>query len=98
MTDERKGDNRNGDGSSSVTLEPFDELIQQLRVEGYVEPAARLHTLLHEVAWTTGSELFGEVGLTLLAFERSAPVLGIELQGCFDRCMTLVRRVWPDIQ
>jgi hypothetical protein len=76
----------------------FDELIRQLRVEGHVQPAAKLHTLLHEVAWTTGSELIGEFGLTILAFERGEPTISSDLRRLLESCMSLVRRAWPDIK
>jgi hypothetical protein len=82
----------------SAAQDPFDGLIQQLRVDGHVESAARLHALLHETAWTTGSELIGELGLALLAFERSTPVIGHELRRALERCMGRVRQVWPDIK
>lgn len=78
--------------------ECFDELIRQLRVEGHVQPAARLHTLLHEVAWTSGSELIGELGLTILAFERGRPTISSDLRGHLESCMSFIRRAWPDIK
>jgi hypothetical protein len=50
-------------GSDPQTgYECFDELIRRLRAEGHVAPADKLHRLPHEVAWTTGSELIGELG------------------------------------
>jgi hypothetical protein len=70
----------------------FDELIRKLRAEGHPQPAARLHALLHETAWTTSSELLGELGLAILAFERSSPAVSSELQALLDACMDLVRR------
>jgi hypothetical protein len=81
-----------------AALDPFEELIQQLRVEGHVEAAAKLHRLLHEVAWTSSSELMGELGLSVLAFDRTAPRIGTELRHLVDRCMRSVRQVWPDIK
>ena len=78
--------------------ESFDELIRQLRAEGHDEAAAKLHALLHEAAWTTGSELMGELGLAILEFERSAPTIGSSLRRHLDACMSEVRRAWPDIQ
>ena len=41
---------------------PFDELIASLRMDGLGPEADRLHELIYKVAWTTGSELLGEVG------------------------------------
>lgn len=78
--------------------ERFDELIRQLRTEGHIEPADKLYMLLHEVAWTTGSELIGELGLTILAFERSMPVVSPDLRRLLDSCISMVRRQWPDIK
>jgi hypothetical protein len=60
--------------------------------------AARLHTLLHEVAWTTGSELTGELGLEVLRFERGTPVVSADLRRLLDACMATVRQRWPHIQ
>lgn len=86
------------DSNSQTGYERFDELIRQLRTEGYIEPAAKLYMLLHEVAWTTGSELIGELGLTILSFERSVPVVSPDLRRLLDSCISMVRRQWPDIK
>ena len=79
-------------------FESFDKLIRELRAEGHDQSAAKLHELLHETAWTTGSELMGELGRAILAFERSGPEMSPELQRRLDSCMRQVRRTWPDIQ
>jgi ubiquinone biosynthesis protein UbiJ len=76
----------------------FDELIAMLRAEGHVQVAQRLHTLLHEVTWTTASELMGELGLEIVRFQcrkiRGSP----ELQELTQRCMTAVKKAWPNIE
>ena len=82
----------------STAYDQFDELIRQLRAEGFIEPATKLHRLLHEVAWTSSSELIGELGLALLAFERATPAMGSALRLLVDRCLHSVRKVWPDIE
>ncbi|MHC4405563.1 MAG: hypothetical protein ACYTG0_38445 [Planctomycetota bacterium] len=61
--------------------------------------AKKLRHLLDEVAWTTCSELFGELGRLFLDLERDSaadltPVLRSDLQ----RCLEAVRRVWPDLK
>jgi hypothetical protein len=43
----------------------IDTIGQQLRGTGRVDDAERLHTLIHKVAWTTSSELFGELRIAL---------------------------------
>lgn len=42
-----------------------DPLIAALRADGLEEDAQALHRLVHEMAWTTSSELLGELGLEL---------------------------------
>ena len=42
-----------------------DALIRNLRVAGCDAGATRLHELLHETAFTTSSELLGELALAL---------------------------------
>jgi len=54
--------------------------------------------MLHRVAWTTGPELIGELGLEILAFQRITPEVGPELQGTISRCLNMVRQIWPDIE
>jgi hypothetical protein len=76
----------------------FDELISMLRAEGHAHVAQRLHTLLHEVAWTTGSELMGELGLEIVKFQRSNLLGSPELQELTRRCMAAVKQVWPSIE
>ena len=70
---------------------------QQTGYESFDEPASRLHTLLHETAWTTGSELLGELGLVIVAFEHLRPAASADLKRHLDTCLSLVKRVWPKI-
>ncbi len=51
--------------------ECFDGLIRQLRGAGHTATADKLDIMLHRVAWTTGSELVGELGLEILALSAS---------------------------
>lgn len=52
-----------------ATLDEFyqavETLIVKLREEAHAEATQELHTLLHEMAWTTGSELLAELYLAL---------------------------------
>lgn len=81
-----------------ISYECFEELIRRLRVASHTVAADKLDFMLHKVAWTTGSELIGELGLEILAFQRSAPSVSAELQCSLSDCMSMVRRVWPDIK
>jgi hypothetical protein len=81
-----------------IDYECFEELVQQLQTAGLTTTAQKLDNILHRVAWTSGSELIGELGLEILAFQRTTPQVRVELQDTISRCMTMVRRVWPDIK
>ncbi len=41
----------------------IDKLTSLLKNEGYEEAASKLQSYVHETAWTTGSELLGELNL-----------------------------------
>lgn len=76
----------------------FDELSSMLHAEGHDQLGQRLHMLVHEVAWTTSSELMGELGVEILTFRRTAKDLSPDLQKLLCRCMDVVKQVWPDIE
>ena len=46
-----------------IDYECFEELIRQLQTEGHTTSAQKLDHMLHQVAWTTGSELIGALGV-----------------------------------
>lgn len=46
----------------TISYEPFEKLIVCLRADGMEPEAHSIHHLMHKVAWTTGSELLGELG------------------------------------
>jgi hypothetical protein len=83
---------------TKIAHDDFEELILLLRSEGHGEAAQRLHALLHEVAWTTGSEMTGELGVEILKFQRGNPSMSPALQELLRRCMGAVKQVWPDIE
>ena len=86
------------DSSASTGYECFDELIQQLRAEGHGEAAERLDSVLHHTAWTTSSELLGELGLAILAFKRQRPATSGALRQHLKTCLRAVRRAWPGLK
>lgn len=43
----------------------IDKLIKHLQRSGYIKAASKLQAFVHETAWTTGSELLGELNLHL---------------------------------
>src|SRR5437868_6216219 len=74
----------------------FRELIQELRREHFDEVAGRVDSILNHVAWTTGSELIGELGAAIRDFERAQPVVSPSLRSALERCACVVVRVWLD--
>ena len=79
-------------------FECFRELIRILRVEDFGVTACRLDSLFH-IAWTTSSEFVGELGREILAFQRCGyEPYSPELRRSLDTCMSLVRRIGPDIR
>ena len=76
----------------------FRRIVFSVRYQGYDQISQRLHVLLHEVAWTTSSELMGELGPEILIFQRSPQSLSPELQELLCRCMDVVKQVWPKLR
>lgn len=62
-----------------------DAVIERLTAEKHDDDARRLHTLMHEIAWTTGSELLGEL---VLAFKdmngKHSREVTREINGCLE--------------
>jgi hypothetical protein len=83
---------------AQINYECFDDLIAQLRAAGHVSTADKLHFMLHRVAWTTGSELLGELGAELLRFQQTAQPVSAELDQSLRQSMEIVRKVWPKIR
>jgi len=85
-------------GRPQTDQDDFEQLVLMLRAEGHGQVAQTLHTLLHEVAWTSESELTGELGLEILRFQRSDRKASPALQELLHRCMAAVKKVWPNIE
>jgi hypothetical protein len=63
----------------------IDVLIERLNAEGYPGDAQRLNTLIHGTAWTTGSELLGELMLALKDMKGNySHELRNEINECFE--------------
>jgi hypothetical protein len=57
----------------------IDSIRDKLKSSGFAEDAARLHELVHEMVWTTSSELFGELWLALKRIGRQRAGLPSDL-------------------
>lgn len=79
------------DSAQRTNQDYFEELLVQLRTEGHTQAAEQLDSVLHHTAYTTGSELLGEVGRALRAFERTRPALSRPLRHLLRTCQRLAR-------
>jgi hypothetical protein len=78
-----------------ISYEPFERLIVSLRADGLAQDAERLHYLIHKVAWTTGSELLGELGreIAKLRGEHEAR-FSSSTRDQMEEALEMVARVW----
>lgn len=77
-------------------FEEFDNLIDSLRRQGLTDPANRLHSLLHETAWTTGSELLGELRNEIRKiWKQYKKELSAETKARMRICLRGINRVLP---
>jgi hypothetical protein len=82
----------------TVSYEPFDKLIESLRNDGLFQEAYQLNDMLHETAWTSGSELMGELGLLVKKISKeNKRRLSDESKQCVREAMDMVKRVWPGL-
>lgn len=73
----------------------FDELAKALRAQGLNGAAERLEGLLG-TAWTTSTEMLGELGAEILRIEKeNKKVLSAESRRRLAECKKDVRRAWP---
>jgi hypothetical protein len=80
-----------------ISYVPFDELIESLRKEGFEKQAHLLKMMIYTYAWTTGSELLGELGQTLKLFETElSKELPLSCKQKIDAAFEIVKRVWHD--
>lgn len=76
--------------------DPFESIVDCLKKDGLTDQADRFDELLHHVAWTTGTEMIGELGLEM---KRTWPVVKRRGSGktkeIFRSAARLVRKSWP---
>ena len=81
----------------AVHLEPFDELIGQLRAYGLSAAAESISSLMGS-PWTSSSEMIGELGIAILIIQSENASVPKELRQVLSRCMREVKKVWPHIK
>jgi hypothetical protein len=80
-----------------VQREVFDELIRQLHADG-LSSAAESILALRKAAWSTSSEMIGELGIAVSKIQAETPQASPALQEILGRCMAQVRKIWPDVR
>jgi putative NADPH-quinone reductase len=61
----------------------MDFLAEKLNENGFKEDATNLNSLMHDIAWTTGSELIGELSLVLKSMKQKyPPEISAEIKEC----------------
>jgi len=74
----------------------LDSTVIEMLQAGLNKEAERLDFLLHKVAWTTSTELFGELGLSILKI-LELPNLSPSIRSRLQYCIAAVRVVLPDL-
>lgn len=86
-------------GESQNLIDELDAVIDRLMTSGFPAEASELRSMTHETAWTSSSEMLGEIGLWILGIQRSlAGELPAEVKKGLARCLKFVRKTWPDIK
>jgi hypothetical protein len=86
-------------GESQDLIDELDAVIDKLMNSGFPAEASELRSMTHETAWTSSSEMLGEIGLWILGIQRSlAGELPAEVKKGLARCLKFVRKTWPDIE
>lgn len=82
--------------TASISYEPFDRLIVSLRNDGLLKEADQLYFMIHKVAWTSGSELIGELGQSIKKIKKeNINSLSADSIKNIKESMKMVKRVWP---
>jgi hypothetical protein len=85
--------------TGTFSLEPFEKLIASLDKDGLLKESSLLNDMIHQVAWTTGSELMGELGQTVKRIRKeNLPRLSDDSREHIHEAMEMVKRVWPDFK
>jgi hypothetical protein len=80
-----------------ISYDPFDKLIASLRNDDLNKEAELLHRMIYKIAWTTGSELIGELGQEIKKIsEEKNKSLSHDTKNKIGEAMNMVKRVWPD--
>jgi hypothetical protein len=80
-------------------MNPLKNLLPALVRDCLLKESSLLHNMIHQIAWTTGSELMGELGQTLKRIRKeNLPRLSDDSREHIREAMEMGRRVWPDFK
>ena len=71
----------------------IDAFRDKLRSHGFSGEADRLHKLVHEMAWTTSSELYGELRLALDKIRKDSRSLPPDIATEIRRLIKSINRI-----
>ncbi len=72
----------------------IDEVVVELRSVGHEAMAEKINFLLHGVAWTTSSELFGELRERFQELLDSQPSLPQKIKDDVTGFITTINKAW----
>jgi len=76
--------------------DPFESIVDHLKKDGLPDHANSFDELLHHVAWTTGTEMIGELGLEMKRMWPMVKARGSdETKESFRSAARVVRKSWP---
>ena len=72
----------------------IDEFVVRLDQSNYAGYAKKLHHRLHDVAWTTTSELFGELKEIFKELLVTQPAVSKEMQNDLKHFISTIDKAW----
>ena len=71
----------------------IDVIRDELKSRGFIGEADRLHTLVHQMAWTTSSELYGELSLALKRIRKERRDVPSDIASEIDRAIKSIDHI-----
>jgi hypothetical protein len=81
----------------ALDARPFHDLLGLLEALGAAEQAAELRGVL-SCAWTSSSEMAGELGRCVIRIRAGLRPAHGDLQAALARCLAEVQKVWPSLR
>ena len=71
----------------------IDAIRDELRQAGFMAEADRLHNLVHEMVWTTSTELYGELRLALKTIRQQSHTLPADISSEIRRLISSIDQI-----